>query len=398
MGKKPTLAKKKKVLAIDTSCDDTSVAILEGARVLANVVASQTNIHQQYGGVFPTLAKQAHQANIEACTKTALHRAGFNDESKIKDQLQAVAVTVGPGLAPALEVGINYAKKLAKMWQLPIIPVNHIEAHALSPLLQPKTQNLSRTINFPVLAMVISGGHSEFILIKKSGDYERLGWTVDDSAGECLDKIGRMLDLGYPAGPILEKLAKKGNAKRWSLPLAMTNVENFNLSFSGFKTATHQLIKQLKKEEKLDAQAVCDLAAIVQQQVFAQINYKLEKILFSPDLNQKIYPQAQLSKKIKQGKIKPPITTINELWLGGGVAANIALRNSIRHTLKNYQKLSAKKINLYLPYHKKFCADNAAMIALTAHLTLKRGVTTFEGKLDRQPNLAIGAALPSMLE
>ena len=397
MGKKPTLAKKKKILAIDTSCDDTSVAILEGARVLANVVASQTNIHQQYGGVFPTLAKQAHQENIEACTKTALHRAGFNDESKSKTSYKRWQSPSGRGWH-RLWKSVLTMPKISQNVQLPIIPVNHIEAHALSPLLQPKTQNLSRTINFPVLAMVISGGHSEFILIKKSGDYERLGWTVDDSAGECLDKIGRMLDLGYPAGPILEKLAKKGNAKRWSLPLAMTNVENFNLSFSGFKTATHQLIKQLKKEEKLDAQAVCDLAAIVQQQVFAQINYKLEKILFSPDLNQKIYPKAQLSKKIKQGKIKPPITTINELWLGGGVAANIALRNSIRHTLKNYQKLSAKKINLYLPYHKKFCADNAAMIALTAHLTLKRGVTTFEGKLDRQPNLAIGAALPSMLE
>ncbi len=238
--------------------------------------------------------------------------------------------------------------------------------------------------------MVISGGHSEFILIKNIGDYERLGWTVDDSAGECLDKIGRMLDLGYPAGPILEKLAKKGNPNRWSLPLAMTSVENFNLSFSGLKTATHQLIKQLKKEEKLDAQAVYDLAATAQQQVFAQINYKLEKILLSSDLNKKIYPKAQLTKKIKRGKVTPPITAINELWLGGGVAANIILRTSIRQTLKNYQKLSAKKINLYLPYHKKFCADNAAMIALTAQFKLDQNKTAVEDKLDRQPNLKIG--------
>lgn len=389
MGKKQKLANNK-ILAIDTSCDDTSVAILEGTRVLANVVASQTNIHQQYGGVFPTLAKQAHQENIEACTQIALKKAGLNGEKKAKDQLAAVAVTVGPGLAPALEVGINYAKKLAKNWQLPIIPVNHIEAHALSPLLQPRTKNLNRKINFPVLAIVISGGHSEFILIKNIGNYERLGWTVDDSAGECLDKIGRMLDLGYPAGPILEKLAKKGNPNRWSLPLAMTSVENFNLSFSGLKTASHQLIKQLKTAEKLDAQAVYDLAAVVQQQVFAQINYKLEKILFSPDLNKKKYPKAQLTKKIKQGKIEAPITTINELWLGGGVAANISLRNSIRQTLKNYQKLSTKKINLYLPYHKKFCADNAAMIALTAQFKLGLDKTAFEGELDRQPNLKIG--------
>jgi len=381
---------KKIILAIDTSCDDTSVAVLKGTQILANVVASQTAIHQQYGGVFPTLAKQAHQENIEACVQLALQRAGLINKLKIKDQIDAVAVTVGPGLAPALEVGIKHAKKLAKQWQLPIIAVNHIEAHALSPLLSPKTKEQNKKNNFPILAMVISGGHSEFILIKQIGDYQRLGWTVDDSAGECLDKIGRMLDLGYPAGPILEKLAKKGNPNRWSLPLAMTGVQNFNLSFSGLKTATSQLINQLKKQEQLDAQAVCDLAATVQQQIFAQITYKLEKILFSTDLNKKIYPKAKFIKTIKKGKIKVPVTEINELWLGGGVAANIALRTSIRQTFKKYQKLSGKKIKLYVPYHKKFCADNAAMIALTAQFAFKQRKTSNKQMLDRQPNLKIG--------
>jgi N6-L-threonylcarbamoyladenine synthase len=393
MGKKQILklTKEKTILGIDTSCDDTSVAVLKGTRVLANVVASQSNVHQQYGGVFPTLAKQAHQENIETCTKLALKRAGLNDEKQLKDQLDAVAVTVGPGLAPALEVGIKYAIKIAKKWQLPILPVNHIEAHTLSPLLKPKTKNQNRKINFPVLALVISGGHSEFILVKKIGDYQRLGWTVDDSAGECLDKIGRMLDLGYPAGPILEKLAKKGKTNRWSLPLAMTGVDNFNLSFSGLKTAAHQLIKQIKKEEKLDAQAVFDLAATVQQQVFAQITYKLEKILLSPDLNKKIYPKSKFTKKIKQEQIEAPVTKINEVWLGGGVAANITLRNSIRQCLKKYQQLSGKEIKLYLPYHKKFCADNAAMIALTAQFKFDQSETSAKQKLDRQPNLKIGS-------
>ncbi|MFA6814458.1 MAG: tRNA (adenosine(37)-N6)-threonylcarbamoyltransferase complex transferase subunit TsaD [Candidatus Pacebacteria bacterium] len=388
--KKMILAAKKTILAIDTSCDDTSVAVLEGNRVLANVVASQTAIHQQYGGVFPTLAKQAHQENIEACVQLALQRAGLSNKLKIRDHIDAVAVTVGPGLAPALEVGIKHAKKLAKQWQLPIIAINHIEAHALSPLLSPKTKRQNREIDFPVLALVISGGHSEFILIKQIGNYQRLGWTVDDSAGECLDKVGRMLDLGYPAGAILEKLAKKGNPNLWSLPLAMTSVDNFNLSFSGLKTASSQLINQVKKQKQLDGQTVCDLAATVQQQVFSQIIYKLERILFSPDLSKKVYPKAQLIKKIKQQKTKAAVTDINEIWLGGGVAANITLRTSIRQTLKTYQKLSGKKIKLHLPYHKKFCADNAAMIALTAQFSSEQSKNTNAQLIDRQANLKIG--------
>jgi N6-L-threonylcarbamoyladenine synthase len=381
---------KKIILAIDTSCDDTSVAIVQDTQVLANVVASQARIHQQYGGVFPTLAKQAHQANIEACVHLALKKAGLIQNNKIKYQkLSALAVTIGPGLAPALEVGINHVKKLAKLWQLPIIAVNHIEAHALSPLLSPKTSDKKRDINFPVLAIVISGGHSEFILIKKIGEYQRLGWTVDDSAGECLDKIGRMLDLGYPAGPILEKLAKKGNSNRWKLPLAMTAVSNFNLSFSGLKTAANQLVNRLTEEKKLNAKTICDLAACIQKQVFAQINYKLEKILLSPNLEKKEYPKAQFCKKIKQGVNPAPISKINEIWLGGGVSANINLRTEIRKTLKDYQKLSGKKIKLHTPYHKKFCADNAAMIALTARFLLDHKSFTAPNSLDRQPNLKI---------
>jgi N6-L-threonylcarbamoyladenine synthase len=380
----------KLILAVDTSCDDTSVAVIQDTQVLANVVASQTAIHQQYGGVFPTLAKQAHQANIEACVQLALKRAGLIRKGKICYQkLSALAVTIGPGLAPALEVGINHVKKLAKLWNLPVIAVNHIEAHALSPLLSPKGNQQTRKIDFPVLAVVISGGHSEFILIKEIGQYQRLGWTVDDSAGECLDKIGRMLDLGYPAGPILEKLAKKGNPNHWKLPLAMTAVSNFNLSFSGLKTATNQLIKQLNKKNKLNAQAIYDLAASVQKQVFAQINYKLERILLSPNLKEKKYPSAQFCKKIKQGLVRAPLTQINEFWLGGGVSANIALRTSIRKTLKNYQKVSTKKIKLYLPYHKKFCADNAAMIGLTAGFLLDSKKPHNSAPLDRQPNLKI---------
>ena len=253
------MAASRLILAIDTSCDDTSVAIVDRGRVVANVVASQYQIHYHYGGVFPTLAKQAHQANLPACVNAALRQAGLSQQQP-SQALAAVAVTVGPGLAPALEVGIAYAQQLAYKWQLPLIAVNHIEAHALSPLLRPKSQTIPRQVKWPVLAMVISGGHSEFIVIKKPQVYQRLGWTIDDSAGECLDKIGRMLDLGYPAGPLIEQLAKKGDAQRFTLPLAMTDHADFNLSFSGLKTAAYQLIEQLKTQGQLDAQTSYDLA------------------------------------------------------------------------------------------------------------------------------------------
>lgn len=383
-------AKTSLILAIDTSCDDTSVAIVSQGKVLANVVASQTQIHRQYGGVFPTLAKQAHRDNIEACLWTAARQASLIKNQALDfSSLTAIAVTVGPGLAPALEVGIAWAKKLAATWQKPLVAVNHIEAHALSPLLRPKSSQTAIAPKFPSLAMVISGGHSEFILVKNIGDYERLGYTIDDSAGECLDKVGRLLDLGYPAGAIIEKFAKKGQLGRWELPLAMTNVNNFNLSFSGLKTAARQLIDELKSQKALAAQDVYDLAALIQERVFTQINYKLEKIIFSPDLKNKIYPDSKTIKKIKKQQEQPVVTDIQEIWLGGGVSANIALRQSLRATLQRYAKLSGKKIPLRLPYHKKYCADNAAMIALVAEYQANRSEFCDSDQLDRQPNLKI---------
>ena len=383
------MATKRLILAIDTSCDDTSVAIVDHCRVVANVVASQYQIHRHYGGVFPTLAKQAHQANLPACLNAALHRAGLGQQEP--KALAAVAVTVGPGLAPALEVGIAYAQQLAQNWHLPLIGVNHIEAHALSPLLRPKTQTRPHQVRWPVLAMVVSGGHSEFILISKPQVYQRLGWTIDDSAGECLDKIGRMLDLGYPAGPLIEQLAKKGDAQRFTLPLAMTDHTDFNLSFSGLKTAAYQLIEQLKTQGQLDAQTSYDLAASLQQQVFRQLNYKLWRLLLSDDLSAGHYPQRKQVQAITKGRQKAPLTPINELWLGGGVAANISLRRSLRHTLQRYASYSGKQIALKTPYHKKFCGDNAAMIGLVAHFADQNGqYTTATASLDRQPRLTIG--------
>lgn len=341
------------ILAIDTSCDDTSAAVISGRTVLSNVVASQTELHKQYGGVFPTVAKQAHRERIQPVTEIALKRA-----SVTKDQLAAVAVTQGPGLAPALEVGVDFAKRLASELELPLIPVNHMEGHVLSVLAQPSPKGEQRAtrqedsseggVKLPCLAVVISGGHTEFVLVRQLGDYERVGWTVDDAAGEVLDKFGRMVDLGYPAGPVVEQFAKLGNPNAFRFPLPMTTTGNSLMSFSGLKTAARKKVEELTVHHPLTQQQVCDLCASFQFAVFHAITYKLNKFL----LNKKAAADEQ------------PIFGI---WLGGGVAANVTLRRMLRKTIEPYG------LSLRVPYSKKLCSDNAAMIGVAAGWKLERG-------------------------
>jgi N6-L-threonylcarbamoyladenine synthase len=376
-----------KILAIDTSCDDSSAAIVDGQTVLSNVVASQNQIHKEFGGVFPTLAKQAHKENLEPAIHLAIKNAQI-DWTKI----DAIAITVGPGLAPALEVGINKTKELALKYNKKIIAINHIEAHALSPLaiskkLKNNEKKTNPTIKLPSLAVVISGGHSEFILIDKIGHYQKIGKTIDDAAGECLDKVGRLLNLGYPAGPLMEKFAKKGRAGKFIFPKAMTSHDNFDLSFSGLKTSARNLIENLEKKNKLDKQTIYDLALALQETVFEQITYKLERILLSPNLMNREYPKRDFLRHLKKGQA--PLTEINEIWLGGGVSANISLRKAIRKLLSKYYKLSGKKIELKVPYSKKLCGDNAAMIGLVAGFKYSRGEFANAKDLDRKPNFEI---------
>lgn len=373
------------ILAIDTSCDDTSVAVGQAKTILSNIVASQNQIHKQYGGVFPTMAKQAHKENIDACVNMALKKAG-----KTWQEIDAIAVTQGPGLAPALEIGIQKAKDLAEKNHKKLIAINHIEAHAISNLAEAKSNKtkIEKAIKFPVLAMVISGGHSDFIFVKNIGDYQKIGQTIDDAAGECLDKVGRMLNLGYPAGPIMEDFAKKGDGTHFEFPKPMTSTPDFDLSFSGLKTSARNMIKNLEKENKLDKQAIFDFTASFQKAVFAHINYKLERILFSENPEKKIYPSRKFFKNIENEKIK--ITPINEIWLGGGVAANNALRKSIRQTLNSYKKITGKAIPLKTPYRKKLCSDNAAMIALVAFFKYEKGVFQNPKELDRKARLSLG--------
>lgn len=355
------------ILAIDTSCDDTSAAVTQGVTVLSNIIASQTQLHTPYGGVFPTVAKQAHKENIDRVVDVAMRRA--NVESK---NLSAIAVTQGPGLAPALEVGIHKAKELAEELRLPLIAVNHIEAHALSPLVEARKKNeIFKTLSaaladhhFPALSVIVSGGHTEFILINNIGDYERLGWKIDDAAGEALDKVGRMLNLGYPAGAVIEAMAKKGDPKRFKFPLPMTTQKDYHLSFSGMKTFSRNFIEQLEADKALNKQALYDFAASFQYAVFRHICYKLNKIL-------QAFP-------------------IREVWLGGGVAANLTLRRMLRETLRlaggRATDSRHPKIPLLVPYTKRLCMDNAAMIGVTAGFMFEHGkFATDYSAIERKP-------------
>jgi N6-L-threonylcarbamoyladenine synthase len=347
------------ILAIDTSCDDTSVAVTQSLTVLSNVVASQTQLHQQYGGVFPTVAKQAHLENIDPCIKLALKRAGLKWE-----QIDAIAVTQGPGLAPALEIGVEKAKALALEFKKPLIAVNHIEGHMLSVLAQPKTKKSNFELlssSLPILSIIVSGGHTEFILVKDIGDYEILGQTVDDAAGECLDKVGRMLDLGYPAGPVIEQFAKLGNPFAYEFPLPMTESHDFNLSYSGLKTHARNLIEGLTQTKPLNQQQVYDLSASIQYAVFRHICYKLNKII-----------------------IKHP--NLGQFWLGGGVSANATLRKMLRETIKKH----LPQTKLLTPYSKKLCADNAAMIGIVGNFKFEKNkVVSNISALERQPKLVL---------
>jgi len=380
------------ILSIDTSCDDTSAAVTCGTVVLSNVVASQIQLHKQYGGVFPTVAKQAHKENIEPVVKAAMRKAHLQFAD-----LAAVAVTQGPGLAPALEVGVEAAKNLAQKYNKPLIPVNHIEGHILAVLARPmdsrvkpeddnvchpresgdplestgfriksgmtteqyqKTQTELEKQKFPVLAIIVSGGHTEFIKVSSFGQYERLGFTVDDAAGEALDKFGRMVDLGYPAGALIEQFAKLGNKNAFQFPLPMTTSGNANMSFSGLKTSARNLTEKMQAGDVLVKQQVYDLCASFQYAVFHAITYKLNKVL----TEQQFFA----------------------VWLGGGVASNVALRSAIRKTLQPF------KLRLQVPHSKRLCSDNAAMIGIAAGFKLEHGKTFLNPEsVERKPRWEI---------
>ncbi len=358
---KSNLKKNFKILAIDTSCDETSVAVTADDRVLSNVISSQIKFHQKYGGVVPIIAQRMHREFIGPAIEQALKKSGKADKA-----IDAIAVTVGPGLAPALEIGILKAKELAKKCQKPIIAVNHMEAHLLSSFAKNSKGNgpfSKTTVQFPVLAVLVSGGHTQLVLMKAFGKYQLLGETVDDAAGEAFDKVAKMLDLGYPGGPIISELAKKGKPANWrgkpkyDLPIPMQRSNDLNFSFSGLKTACLYKLKDLRPEGKnLGKQFFYDFAASFEIAVAKAIELKFKKAIES-------YQPKQIV-------------------LGGGVISNLTIRNRLRQLAKKYD------LKTFVPFSKKLLTDNAVMVGVCGWYQAKRGDFVQDiAKLDRQPNL-----------
>lgn len=364
-----------KILAIDTSCDETCISVVEkksgNFKIESNVVSSQIKIHKKYGGVVPFLARREHQRNLVPVLKESLKKAkllkkeikqknndlkrfkknfikeenlfedicGFLNDYK-KPLIDAIAVTKGPGLEPCLWTGINFAKAISIFWEKPLITVNHLEGHIVANLLlliNPKSEsrNKKEKIIFPAIALVASGGHTELILIKKIGQYKLIGETLDDAAGECLDKIAKIINLSYPGGPEIEKLSKIGNKEAYNLPRPMSWSKDYNFSFSGLKTAVLYLTKKIKNKELKNKETKANIAASAQQAVFDVL----------------------ISKTIKAAIEKNAKTIL----VGGGVMANETFKKQFK------RELNAKRLKLnFLVPPKKFCTDNAAMIGVAA--------------------------------
>jgi len=352
MQKEPT------ILSIETSLDDTCSAVTRGIRVLSNVVSSQTKYHAEWGGTVPDIAKRLHHEWLPKVVDLALRKAGFDPVSlcsrdTVSQQVTALAVTIGPGLAPSLEQGITYCRELATKMNLPVIAVNHMEGHLLSSFALTKTGTGGITNPlYPALGFIISGGHTELVLMKNIGEYELLGETLDDAAGEAYDKVARMLMLGYPGGPILAEMAKVGTPK-YHLPEPMTMRKDLDFSFSGLKTASRQFLEREKPE--LTKEFIEDFAASFQKTVFKHLMTRFRRAidLYSPKM----------------------------ILLGGGVVSNIDLRNITRSTAAEYN------LPVYFPKNKKLITDNAAMIGIVASTKFARGEFSELSSLDRLPNL-----------
>lgn len=326
------------ILGIETSCDDTGIAILEcsekNCKILSNIISSQVKIHAPFGGVVPNLASRAHAENIVPCLKKALEES----QCSLK-KIDLIAATVGPGLIPCLLVGVNAGRALSYVLKKPIIGVNHIEGHIFANWLAPVGENLNfppRAGNsklFPAICLVVSGGHTQLVVMRDFGQYKIIGETRDDAAGEAFDKVARLLNLGYPGGPIIAQRAEKGDASAMILPRPMIKTKDFDFSFSGLKTAVFYEVKKNLKEIS-SQKYVNNLCAGFQRAV---IDVLITKTI----------------KAAKEYKAK-------SIMLSGGVAANDVLRQCLA---QHVQKI---KLKFFVP-PKNFCTDNAVMIALAAY-------------------------------
>ncbi|TXK27889.1 tRNA (adenosine(37)-N6)-threonylcarbamoyltransferase complex transferase subunit TsaD [Pontibacter qinzhouensis] len=309
------------ILAIESSCDETAAAVIRGGRVLSNIIATQA-VHEQYGGVVPELASRAHQQNIIPVVTQALIKANVT-----KSDLNAVAFTRGPGLLGALLVGCTFAKSFALGLGIPLIEVNHMQAHILAHFIDdPKPA-------FPFLCLTVSGGHTQVVLIKSHLEMEVIGQTTDDAVGEAFDKTAKMLGLPYPGGPMLDKAAATGNPRAFDFPVS--NMPGYDFSFSGIKTAVLYFLKnQTKQNPEFVQEHLADICASVQYTLIQTLLRKLKQA--SKDLG------------------------IKEVAIAGGVSAN----SGLRQTLQEYAK--KHNWNVYIPAFQ-YCTDNAGMIAIAAH-------------------------------
>ena len=314
------------ILGIESSCDDTSAAVIKNGVLLSSVIASQA-VHESYGGVVPELASRAHQQNIVPVVHEALKRAGVT-----KEQLSAIAFTRGPGLMGSLLVGVSFAKGMARALGIPMIDVNHLQGHVLAHFIKESEDDNDKP-RYPFICLLVSGGNSQIIRVNAYNDMEVLGQTIDDAAGEAIDKCSKVMGLGYPGGPIIDKLARQGNPKAFTF--SKPHIPGYDYSFSGLKTSfLYSLRDWLKEDPDFVEHHKVDLAASLEKTIVDILMDKLRKVVKD--------------------------TGINEVAVAGGVSANNGLRNAYREQAEKYGW------KIYIPKFG-YTTDNAAMIAITGY-------------------------------
>lgn len=328
------------VLGIETSCDETSVAVIKNDLLTANLISSQ-HFHKNYGGVVPELSSRAHLQILNPLVKSALEKSSIT-----LNEIDVIASTAGPGLIGALLVGLTYAKGLALSLNKKFVAVNHIEGHIFSGFL------MEDKPEFPFLVLVVSGGHTLLLLVKSFTEIYKLGSTVDDAAGEAFDKVAKLLGLGYPGGPKIQKVAEMGNPERIVFPVAELK-EPYNFSFSGLKTSVLRYVQQQGGIDKIDNQHIADIAAAFQVAVVKALIQKLKKALDNFD--------------------------VNSVSIVGGVAANSLFKEKATELANKYRK------KIVIP-RLEFCGDNAAMIAFRAKTLFENGISH---NLDYKPYPAL---------